>query len=265
MIRIVRPVAVPARLVNKGAVETEANRHKYDQAAADYDSGNSKFPFDRSVYSHHTVKRSLRTAQFKKCCYCESVCNHVYAGAVEHVRPKKAVSQGKGSAKEYPGYYWLAYTWENLLFVCGECNTAKSCFFPLVDPSQRARNHHGDVVAERPLLVDPSMEDPRRHIRFRLDAPCPLSPKGSTSIKVLKLDTRETLGERRRTHLAILKVLLNSLTIFNRYTGDPDVANQMTEVKKMLKDKIAPGAEYRSMSMDWFENVRYVAEPDGQG
>jgi len=60
-------------------------------------------------------------------------------------RPKGAVQQAPGQKKEYPGYYWLAYDWNNLLFICTACNTKKRELFPLTDSKGRARSHHDDI------------------------------------------------------------------------------------------------------------------------
>jgi hypothetical protein len=67
-----------------------------------------------------------------KCAYCETFIEQNHPGAVEHFRPKGAVSDedfnvvriGSGANQiNHPGYYWLAYEWLNLLPACYDCNT----------------------------------------------------------------------------------------------------------------------------------------------
>jgi hypothetical protein len=67
------------------------------------------------------VKQQLAVLFHNKCAYCESNYAAVITGDVEHYRPKGRI---KASDKKaiWPGYYWLALTWENLLTSCKICN-----------------------------------------------------------------------------------------------------------------------------------------------
>jgi hypothetical protein len=55
------------------------------------------------------VKSDLAAMQYNKCCYCEKREEQAKYRDVEHYRPKST-------------YWWLAWTWENLLFACVDCN-----------------------------------------------------------------------------------------------------------------------------------------------
>lgn len=75
------------------------------------------------------VKHELWEQQKMKCCYCEAHSECVYHD-VEHFRPKARANRMNGTVS--PGYWWLAWTWENLLFSCQSCNrSAKKDLFPL--------------------------------------------------------------------------------------------------------------------------------------
>jgi uncharacterized protein (TIGR02646 family) len=131
-------------------------------------AGETVFEFDRTVYAEHSVKDALIAMQHAKCAFCEAKPLHVSSGDVEHFRPKAAVRQSETSGLERPGYFWLAYEWENLLFACERCNRRhKRNLFPLVDPTMRARGPSGDLAQEQPVFIDPSAEDPTPHITFR--------------------------------------------------------------------------------------------------
>ena len=176
MIRIEKPIKVPPVLTTKGAEQTRKDCAAYDRYPGDYRSGSKKFDFDSNIYSAKSVKNTLLKAQHNKCCYCES---KIYPSspsysAVEHFRPKGAVKQDAGQSQEYPGYYWLAYDWSNLLISCGPCNSShKRNLFPLMASGLRARSHHDDTKAEQPLFIHLALEDPRGHIRFRGEVPTP--------------------------------------------------------------------------------------------
>src|SRR6185295_19460168 len=97
---------------------------------------------------------------------------------------------------------WLAYDWDNLYLSCKACNTGwKGTLFPLADPKKRARWHNSKykISDEQPLFINPGVEEPRRHIRFRNDTPYPLTNKGKITIKELGLlaEKRPLLREAR--------------------------------------------------------------------
>src|SRR4051812_22350680 len=66
-----------------------------------------------------------------KCAYCEVIIEASHPTEVEHYRPKGAVKdeeeevvtiQTPNGAEDHPGYWWLAYEWNNLLPSCIDCN-----------------------------------------------------------------------------------------------------------------------------------------------
>jgi len=97
----------------------------------------------------------------KKCCYCERKRNQKRESDVEHFRPKAEVAEAPG----HPGYWWMAYDWENYLFSCKTCNQDyKKNRFPLLKESQRALGP--GTHRERPVLIDPATEDPTGFIGY---------------------------------------------------------------------------------------------------
>jgi hypothetical protein len=120
MIRINKGMIIPQKLLVEGRLQAEANQQRYD-------SGLREFSFDQDIYGHPTVKEALRQAQHGKCCFCE---RKEEIGDVEHFRPKAGYQQKVGSKVFKPGYYWLAYDWDNLFYSCPKCNraTRKTCF-----------------------------------------------------------------------------------------------------------------------------------------
>jgi hypothetical protein len=114
------------------------------------------------------------------CGYCE----HGVGRTVDHFWPKE----------KYP---LRAFTWENFLPACFDCNTFKGAKFP--------RDARG-----APLLVDPAVEDPREHLAF---APgtgqfAALTPKGTETIRALGFDRRPGLDQLRADAWAAIRVLL---------------------------------------------------------
>jgi hypothetical protein len=206
MIGLTRP-AIPQVLASEGAAKTAEH-------CAAHESGSREFDFDSDIFGDRTVKDALVTMNSGKCSYCESFFRHVDPGTIDHFRPKTAVQQERGEPLERPGYYWLAYEWENLLLSCPICNQSfKRNLFPLVNPLQRAKNHSHDVSTEQPLLINPATEEPADFIGFHSEILFPMDEniRGRTTIDIFQLNDREYLVERRRVHLILVRLLINEV------------------------------------------------------
>ena len=246
MIRIERPPEPPEVLQTRGRRKTNENCNRYDIHANDYRDGSRRFDFDSAVYGHGSVKSALLQAQFGKCCYCESRFGVTSYGAVEHFRPKGAVQQGPGQGREYPGYYWLAYAWDNLLVSCEKCNTThKRDLFPLGDAAARARSHHDDLNTECPLFVDPAAEDPGLHIRFRGAAVVAATRRGQATIEGMGL-RRSDLEEARMERLDHLRLFREIVELEGRIEME-----KVESARRKLDEAIDPRAEYCAMAQEY--------------
>ena len=246
MIRAERPAQAPEILLGDGQDEANQNRERYDEYAERYRAGTTTFDFDRDIYAHPSVKSALLAAQHRKCCYCESEFRGTSYGAVEHFRPKGAVRTGHGMPILHPGYYWLAYEWENLLVSCEVCNTNKGTLFPLVDESKRARSHHDPVDEEAPVFVDPASEDPAVHIQFRRAEVVHLSDRGLRTIKGLGL-RRSELEDARAEHLTSLDLLCSVIVDLD----DEVTPANIEAVREWLSRATRPEARFSAMTRDF--------------
>lgn len=66
-------------------------------------------------YKYKDIKEKLSDIYNDKCAYCETRERRLQ---VEHFRPKSK-------------YYWLAYSWDNLLLSCSACNSKKIDVFEI--------------------------------------------------------------------------------------------------------------------------------------
>jgi len=117
-------------------------------------------------YKPAAVVRALQDAQHNKCCYCERFVEDKYHD-VEHWRPKARADRTHGAID--PGYWWLAWTWSNLLFSCNNCNrpnrdvdgrlVGKGDRFPLAEGSIPLVAELAAPGRELPLLLDPAARD----------------------------------------------------------------------------------------------------------
>ena len=256
MRRIRKPATVPEILKDGGTEQTRKDCEAYDQNSNKFRSGLTKFPFYARIYAAESVKETLKRAQYGKCCYCESKFLSTSYGAVEHFRPKRGVQQNERQDLQYPGYYWLAYDWNNLLFSCERCNTShKRNLFPLLDETKRAVSHHDDITKERPLLINPAQEDPRKHLHFLGEAVIGDTDKGRQTIRTLCL-MRKDLRNERRSHLSILKTLQDGLEAYRELANSGnDVTILMNEIEERIRHHSSCEAKYSAMARDFFNSV----------
>lgn len=156
-----------------------------------------------AIYAAADVKKQLSTDQFSKCVYCESRLNGDY-GHVEHFRPKGGYTIPPSTVLITPGYFWLAYDWDNLLLSCSRCNTSyKKNHFALVDESSRDIPNR-DISREVALLVNPYAVNPNDYMEFHEYIIVPKLIEGRESrigrytIDLLHLNKRPDLVRNRQ-------------------------------------------------------------------
>lgn len=250
MIQIHRTPTAPARLRQEGSLQTKLDCDAYDEAPEEYMSHRQRFP-NKGHYAWPAVKDVLMQVHHQKCCYCETKLTMPANLHVEHFRPKGAVRQCRDDDNAFPGYYWLAYSWENLLLACFDCNTKyKGTVFPLENPAQRARSHHDDLTVERELFVNPAEEDPREHIRFQEDLPVCFSERGRLTIEGLGLRSIR-LRDQRQQRLQEVDTIIDLIRIAEAMP-DPDnaVQNDVRDARRLIENATQPDAQFSSMMMD---------------
>lgn len=252
MIRITKGKA-PSKLTTTGIAQARSHQDAYDADPAGFRAGTKKFTFPTSVYGHSTVRRALDRAQNGKCAYCEWKVESPYAHLhVDHWRPKSRSKQARGGAETWPGYYWLAYDWDNLLLGCHFCNSSnKGDLFPLGDETVRARDHHARLDDERPLLLKPDgPDDPRDHIEFHQEVPVGKTPLGRSTVEILGLDRTE-----HAPRLRLLAVLRDAWKVVNAYHDKPGEAavEYVAKARGIIERSVRPEAPFSAMAVAFVE------------
>jgi uncharacterized protein (TIGR02646 family) len=215
-------------------------------------------------YNPRKIKDQLYLAQAKKCAWCERRRDYS-SSPVDHFRPKDGAWRHKRGARRHVDrghYWWLTWTWTNLLFVCPRCNDRghKASYFPLTSGSSPLmsprRPYHGRLgpalfrtSSERPLLLDPVEEDPLDHITWRplqtkLErqdwkwSPWGKSARGQATIDVLKLGE---LADEVEDHLRT--VVLPSLEEIEAHFTAGRTAAGAARWKKLLAGTLAPNSD----------------------
>lgn len=240
MIQINKPARIPEKLAVKGRTETEKNKTLFNEFEEEFRSGQRKFEFRKTIYGHESVKEQLKVSQHDKCCFCERKAENF---DVEHFRPKSAYQQKTGDRLSKPGYYWLAYEWDNLFCSCEKCNRSyKKNLFPLADNSRRARSHDDNIHAEKPLFIHPGRENPEMFIEFKGTKPRAIKGNRRGWITIEKTGiNRPFLNEDRNEVYRKYKLLY-------RILDSDDIDNPLKdEIQKSLKKATKDSAEYAAM------------------
>lgn len=256
MIRVIKPTVIPRHLARAGQLENILNQQAYDADAQAYVDGRAVFLIKKELYGTLTVKRALKKAQHNKCCYCEKE-QKDEPGAVEHYRPKggyKLRSSERSSIK--PGYYWLAYEWSNLYFICCRCNSTKSSLFPLFDENTRAKSHHDDVTQEVPYILDPGGPmDPRVHIQFINNVITGVTEFGKRTIALCKLN-RPELNDMRKDVRSNIDIHLGVIYV-NTNPADP----KFQRSQQYLIQCQQPSAPFSAAAIDYLRKFsKYLAK-----
>lgn len=241
---------VPAILQTKGKTAIELLCERYDAGERAFNSHD----FDSSIYGHPDVKKALQEIQHGKCCFCESKIGHISYGDVEHYRPKTGWVQSTETLNK-PGYYWLAYAWENLLLCCQICNQRnKKNYFPLIDPSVRVLSHYNDISIEKPLFIHPVLDEVENLITFKEEIPVSIgdNSRGNETISKLGLD-RELLNEQRRKILNMIR------DIYDLAKGIPETLPPLKQKARNLITQYFNASqidetEYAGMLRSFFRN-----------
>ncbi len=252
MIRISKKeiAPVPEILKTKGEAEIISFKNRYDNGERNFESKD----FESKIYGHDEVKQILIKIQDNKCCFCESKISHVSYGDVEHFRPKTGWVQ-KDEKLNKPGYYWLAYQWDNLLLSCQICNQRhKKNHFPLLPGSKRAVCHNDDIRHEQAIFINPGNEDVETLITFNEEIPKAANDneRGIETINKLGLD-RELLNEQRRKTLNMIR------DIYDLAKGYPETYPELKldakmKVQKYFDSSLLDETEYASMLRVFFKN-----------
>ena len=231
------------------------------------DVKNGEKPKITDLYKDPRMQKIYKTNQapfYRKCAYCECAVRTNQPGDIEHWRPKSQVTDASskpvkiktedGATREHPGYYWLAYEWQNLLLACLACNriTVKTFGQRIGKGSQfpvrgfRAKKM-GEESNERPLLINPVMEDPAPHMEIDSynGVMIAKTDRGETCIDIFGLNIREDLLTERLDYMRdtrwLIKLLLRQIK-----SGKPHEKEEaMCELTKRV-ERIKSGASPHS-------------------
>ncbi len=181
-------------------------------------------------YRVASVQKILQNIYHLKCAYCEKKLLDA-SKPIEHYRPKRG------------GYYWLAYSWDNLLLSCTECNTAKGNKFPVKNTKVNYNDEtFEDIHAlgstyddlEEPCLVNPEKEDIVDKLQFdkkgKIDTD---DERVQKTIDICQLNRDELAKQRENVYIDFLQDMEGH---YEYYKIKKDVTRFVPTVQKFIED-----------------------------
>ncbi len=200
-----------------------------------------KKAFDQQ-YKQPDVKKSLKDIYNKKCAFCEQkiiecIDNNLEdcSQTIEHYRPK-----GK--------YYWLAFSWDNLLLCCYRCNQNKDNKFEIINNLEIFNKNtflkkiHKIVKIynriEKPKMIHPELENILNKLSFKNGIINSNDERVKYTINNCGLD-RDELNDKRQT---IIDDFIESII-------DKKLKNEsiIDILKDLISDFKNPDNEFRAL------------------
>ncbi len=197
-----------------------------------------KYCSSDNLYKPNQIKVALDLIYHRKCAYCEKSLKDADRH-VEHYRPKVP-------------YFWLAFSWDNLLIACKKCNELKNNqFIKHLEGQQLQYNNETLQTAqsqiqsynliEKPLIINPEQETEaslKTHFTFDLKTAeiVAISPQMKTTIEVCQLNRKE-LVELREDELVKLKNHLRQ-DLFTWKTQKEDLTKALSSTFVKFKSEI---------------------------
>jgi uncharacterized protein (TIGR02646 family) len=230
-----------------------------------------------AIDAKHTIwkhlKKTLAKASNNKCWYCES--EELRSDmAVDHFRPKNQVAE----CPSHPGYWWLAFDWENYRFSCNFCNSphgtaedptrgGKHDHFPLFTPPPRALVPEDDWREERPKLLDPVvpgdavllifLDDGNPRPRYDVTENAVAFERANVSIELYHLKHERLTARRAEIYRQIKSYVRMGDTGEKHMSSNWQLGeSQRNEAIKGIKWLTRPGAQFSAAATDFLEGFK---------
>lgn len=162
------------------------------------------FPFNKEI--DRELKGHLHNVFHAKCGYCETKIENADSAVVDRFRPHDGVRDKKEYFEDL--YWWLVFSWDNLVYSCKECSQHKANYFPIKGRRVVERNQSFD--SENRTLLDPCADDGFSHFTYRDGYLHSETDQGLQTIELLNLN-RTSLIERRKNSLFEIDVIIERI------------------------------------------------------
>ncbi|MCY1744550.1 AAA family ATPase [Ensifer sp. SL37] len=211
MRRIIRPSKLPSFFHASEVTDEKSRILRYLRQSPEY-RRSRRDNLNESLFYDYTLLESLRDVFGGKCAFCESRSHDEgYSDGsgfqALHLRPLRFVEETSFVKRDY--YLWLAFEWRNIYLACSYCAKAKGNRFPVqANRAPLLASYIDTKRKEKSLVVDPCNDDPRKHLKFRLDGRVEgITNEGHATITVFDLNRSELRESRRHAISEMLRSL----------------------------------------------------------
>lgn len=185
-------------------------------------------------YKQKDITDALKNIYNKKCAFCEQRIEHSH---VEHYRPKNK-------------YYWLAFSWDNLILACPTCNQHKGTNFEIRRTAIIFNNTDDNLLnihisssnydlIEQPKMINPEVSDPSGKLIFYKNGNVESNDENfAYTIEKCRIN-RADLNDQRRTILNNFRNDIRSVLLEFTDLNEQKIGVQ-TIVSKFVRDSIDP-------------------------
>ncbi len=213
---------------------------------------------DESVYNSRyktqDVKDKLNNLYHHKCAYCE---DHAEQTHVDHYRPKK-------------DYFWLAYSWDNLICSCPTCNQFKCNNFEIEGEKAtppKVTDNLSDINTwssnkydrqEKPMLLNPERDELTNVFLFDMEGHIKgnNNPRADYTIEICHLDRNDLVDGRRKIvddyRKAIEAEFFNASTVDERKYA---IKVLTRDFLRKARDSTNTFIAYRNAALEWLDNI----------
>ncbi len=216
---------------------------------------------DQAIYSarfkQNDTQTALKDIYKNKCAFCEQ---KIEQSHVEHYRPKHI-------------YYWLTYSWDNLLLSCSTCNINKGIHFELIssdkltitfEDTAENRKKINSISSEydkleKPKMVNPEVTDPYGKIKFERNGIIESDDvRFKYTIEKCKID-RKTLNDDRRKILEIFERDIRSAVVEKTTVEEQEIVIESI-IRKFIRDTKDPESQFLgfrryAISNQWLNQI----------
>jgi len=194
---------------------------------------------------YKVVASELELLYNNKCAFCETDITTGSYNHIEHYRPKSI-------------YYWLAYSWDNLLLSCPRCNLKKGNEFKIRNSTrvefqnENFADLHNKISdynsLEKPYLLNPEQftdDELKKHFTFNTKGEIiPKSDDMINTIKICDLNRKELIEDRF--------AILNDFVIAYR------LSSNKKETKEIIKKQLQTAINNNKKYIAWRSYLNYV-------
>ncbi len=208
-------------------------------------------------YKTIEVQDTLNELYNKKCAYCEDTLLNS-PKHTEHYRPKN--SDDRKNCDSSHSYFWLAFSWDNLLLACTSCNSAKGSCFDIkgkrVDFSDYKEYTLSEVqflinefdAKEQPMLINPEQVSNtflKQHLQFNFEGKIlSENERLEYTIRVCRLNRDELVKKR----ILIMNDLKEEIKCkkhrFKIHKNQTQYKNDLKDIAKSILARIEQNREF---------------------